>query len=331
MSAEAGSGTNSTGRPLINSISSSGSCSAAGSSGESHSVIVLGVGVSVSVIITIFALSNSLKKDLGQLPVPMKCNLFLLRGYSGEGASDFPGQVRELLDNSYANGIVFVHEAMMDIDFHDSIVFLVDNLCHNSPFGSAISSTYARYPSKGADPMMFLSQPMADLRLKDLVEKTIRHLKYLPGNIKIDLPPSALERLNMDVSVPGYTGPTKIPVTKTGELFDRMTSRKENIVFHAESTGATGLSEINKALYRAEIPKMARKKQLGRFIQVKSFIRKKNQLVEENRAFIKGTPSLFRIRIGPSDKRWESLTKAFPVEKLPKQQEAWRLTVILGA
>jgi hypothetical protein len=266
---------------------------------------------------------TSLKKELNQLPAPMKCNLFLLRGLSAKDSPDFPGQVMELLNNRHSNGIIFVRENLMDKDFHDSIIFFVDNLCHNSPMGSAIASAYARHLSSKADPLVFLSHSLANLRLKHLVDKTISYLKYIPANINIDLPPDTLERMNI------IKADIKFP-EKTGDLLDVMTKHKNKIVFHAEKMGATGLSNINRVLRHAEVPKMAEKKQANRYIQAKSFIQKNDRLVEEKRAFVKGTPSLFRIRIGPPDKRWESITKAFPVEKLPKQKEPWRLTVILG-
>jgi len=266
---------------------------------------------------------SSLQNALEKMPVPLKCNLFIIRGNEGNWSPELRMQMMSVAQMSHCNGFVFLDSRMMDKDFHESLVNFVENFCHNYPVDGALAATYIRYPVANADPLIFLSKPLANLRLKNLVEKTIKVLKELPPGTKIQIPPGALDRMNIKGF--GYIEPEKAE-----NIFEALTEHKSEIRYDAESTGATGLSELNRAIRRAEVPKMEEKKLMQRFIQAQAFLLRKDRFEPDKRAFVVGIPSLVRVRIGPPESGWESMPKAFPVEKLPQQKEAWRLTVVLG-
>ena len=121
---------------------------------------------------------------------------------------------------------------------------------------------------------------------------------------------------------------TKDDLTIPEDVANKLNKYMSAVRFEAESSGALSMAKMSKAINHAE-SKVIDEKQHQRFLQEQVFIKKEGKLIEERRAFQRGIPTLIRVRIGPPNDKWVPLEGSFPEEKLPKDREEWRLTVVL--
>ncbi|MEZ5082473.1 MAG: hypothetical protein R2750_03340 [Bacteroidales bacterium] len=264
---------------------------------------------------------TGLHESIEKLQVPLKCNMIITRGNIDKMAPSNQ-LMMSITQKTRCNGVVFLNSQWMDFDFQDSLVKFVENFSHNFTMDVAIATSFRKQYTPNGNPLVFLSNNLANLRLNDLVEKTITRLRELPRETEIKISPDTLNKMN----IRGYDFVT---FENTGALLETMIKHKSEITYETERTGEA-ISDINSSIGRSKGSKMEEYKKANRFIQTKTFIQKKEGFKHEDRAFVTGVPSRIRVRIGPPDKKWESLLKSFPIEKLPLQKEAWRLTVVLG-
>jgi hypothetical protein len=102
------------------------------------------------------------------------------------------------------------------------------------------------------------------------------------------------------------------------------------MIFIAESTGATGITEINESLEEAEMSPEIEESRQNRYISAQTFVKDKDAFQPTKRAFLLRKPARIKVRIGPPDKDWTSLDTPLDMSKLPEQKEAWKLKVVLS-
>jgi hypothetical protein len=264
--------------------------------------------------------SSQLLKALLETPVPQKTNLFIVRGTLEDDPTAVSKRLAVIAAESRASGFVFVNSSITDEILGQTTNRFIENLSHNQPVDVAVSEAFAKKYS--ADPVIFLSRDIAIFQIEHVLEKTRSRLIRLPKVarpqiasdifIRMGIPP---EKIKYDVGVPGNAAKI-LKVNKKAVQFDR------------ESCGASGTAEMNKAIDRAETQIVDEKRQ-KRSLQEQIYIKKNGEFVEERRAFLKGVPTLIRVRIGLPDKKWVTIKEGFPEEKLPKDRGKWRLTVVL--
>jgi hypothetical protein len=264
---------------------------------------------------------NTLQNSLAELPAPMKCNLFIIRGPSEKQSPDFFRQMEEITSICRANGWIFISETFGDESLANKLNELVDGLCHDVALDFVVSTVFANTKSETPDPIIFLGKKLAMFRLKHMVDKVIKRLSALPRGAKINISSDTRHRLNI---------PESAAFEDAAELRSILEDNKENMIFIAESTGATGITEINKTLEEAEtLPEIEEARQ-NRYISAKTFVKDKDVFKPTKRAFLLNTPARITMRIGPPDKDWTSLGTPVDMSKLPEQEEAWKLKVVLS-
>jgi len=262
-----------------------------------------------------------LLSEIKELPVRMKCNMLIISMPDEDDISTFSHLLDAISSLIRCSGFVFINDSMEGDKFNVALNNLLENLSHNFPMDISINESFSKHASADFDPLIILNNDLAEFRLEKLVDEMIYDLKKMPRKAKIVLPSDITNHFNFDL--PEY------PI-EVGDLAEIISRNKDEMIYKSEEGPATGCSKIKMSMRDTEMPKMAEKKQLKRFIQAKTFIRQSNKFEIEKRAFIVGIPAQVRIRIGPPDAGWESLEKEFPVEKLPKQPHAWNLTVVLS-
>lgn len=268
--------------------------------------------------------TEQLLKQIHDLPVPMKCNLFIIMGKSEDGNPGFHDRIREITSLSHASGLVFCDTGKETPALADILNHIVEELSHNNHIDSAISASFIKSGRSHPDLLVFMSKALADFRLEHQVKKTIRKIQKMPAKATIKVSASTLPRLNIP-----HLGGVISDVSELRNVFG--TKRAfENIDFGSESHAATGLSEINKVLKKAVMPEKVKETRRERYISARTFCLKKDQYVENKKAFLVDVPARANIWIGPPQKGVVRIKTSFPIEKLPPQADAWTLTVVLS-
>lgn len=262
----------------------------------------------------------NLLDDVRNLPVPMKCNLIILRGPAEDHMADFLQNIRELTTLTRSNGLIFCSESMSDYDFSGSLNEIINQLSHNLHLDVCLSRAF-RQPLTPSDPIIFLSDSLAGFRLEQLFDKMMLTVKKMPDEVKLKIQPETLQRLNINV---------KDVVVNPSNLKELLIKGRNDIHFMAESAGATGLAEINKEIQKAEFPLEEEVARRERFISARAYRELEGVFIEEKRALRAGTLSKFIVWIGPHDKGAAQNPGPFPIEKLSSQTEDWGLTVVLA-
>jgi hypothetical protein len=141
-----------------------------------------------------------LKKLLRELPVPMKCNLFIIRGPDDNHSPDFFRQMNEITSISRANGWVFISNTFGDEQLANSLNDLINGLCHDAALDFVVSTIFANTKFVMPDPIIFLGKKLAMFRLKHMVDKVIKRLSALPPKAKINISSDTRHRLNIPES-----------------------------------------------------------------------------------------------------------------------------------
>ncbi len=271
--------------------------------------------------ILLFAGSSSqLLKTLLETPVPQKTNLFIVRGTFEDDLAAMGKRLSAIAAEARASGFVFLNSMVTDEVLGRAVNRFVENLSHNQPVDVAVSEAFAK--SYLTDPVIFLSSDLATFQLEHVLEKIHRRLINLPKAARPQIESNSFLRMGIPVDS------AKIDLTIPENAAKRLKEYKSAVRFDAESSGALGMAKMSKAIDLAET-QVIEEKQQQRFLQEQMFIKREGKFVEERRAFLKGIPTLIRVRIGPLDGEWVTLEKGFPEEELPKDREEWRLTVVL--
>jgi hypothetical protein len=286
-----------------------------------------------------------LLSSLKGLPMRMKCNLFIIRSSAEDNDPEFIDNLQEIANLSYANGFVFCKETLVDADFAEALNGLVRELTHNLQLDEAISKAFYNQNHLNWDPLIFLSKSLADFRIEHQAKITLKNIQMMPGKAILNVPLHTFSRLKLaplSLPVPGGAiskrfkmpslSPPQSPIVKAANLkrFYPGSKGSGRIDFSRESAGATWISEMNKAMQKAKMPENVKDERRERYISARTYRMQEDKFIDEKRAFIAGIQSKIIMRIGPPDPEWFVLTNSFPVEKLPKQKEAWRLTVVLS-
>jgi hypothetical protein len=261
-----------------------------------------------------------LLQTLVDLPGARKCIGIIVRGDLDDGHPAWPQRLAAAAAESRANGFVFLHPGLSDASWAWSLNAFVECLSHDLPVDVCVSRAFS--PSDEAGTVVFLSPEIRDFRVSLLLDTIRGRLADLPKGTKLPLEPDTFDRLTM----PAGDLPHHPLAAAALETFTR---HQKDVTFLAESSGATGMAKISRAIRRAEVPEEARRQRARRFLQQQSLIRRSGRYQPETRAYIRGLPTLARVRIGPPDETWTSLPEAFPEELLPGELDTWRLTVVL--
>jgi hypothetical protein len=264
---------------------------------------------------------SALKKSLKELPVPMKCNLFIIRGPDDNHSPEFFRLMNEITSVSRANGWIYISNTFEDEQLAYKLNDLVNGLCHNEALDFVVSKIFANSGSVMPDPVIFLGKQLAMFRLKHMVDKVIKRLSALPRSAKINVSSDTRHRLNI---------PESAAFEDVAELQSVLEENRENMVFIAESTGATGITEINESLEEAEMSPEIEETRQNRYISAKTFVKDKDAFQPTKRAFLLWKSARINVRIGPPDKEWTSLNTPVDMSKLPEQEEAWKLKVVMS-
>ncbi|HOW54036.1 MAG TPA: hypothetical protein PLR60_05205 [Syntrophorhabdaceae bacterium] len=261
--------------------------------------------------------TRQLLKTLLEMPGSQKTNLVIVRGRLDESISSVNQHLQALSSESQAKGFVFIDPGIADEAVGQALNRFVRNLSHNSSLDLAVSGAFAgSYPT---DPVIFLSRELADFQISRFIKPMSAGFGMLPEKIRIEMQPQVL----MDMNIPAPPG-DDMSVPK--EVARTLAMYRDSVDFGHEYRGARGLKAMSRALDDAH--REAAKEQ-RRFLQEQTYIKKEGELLKEHRAFLKGAPTLIRVRIGPPDEEWIRLEEGFPEEKLPKDRKEWRLSVVL--
>lgn len=261
-----------------------------------------------------------LLRILIDMPGSQKCIGVILRGAMEDDQHALPQRIALVAAESHANGLVFLHAGVSDDTWAQALNVFLESLSHDLPLDRCVSNGFA-LPDQ-TDMLAFLSRELSRFHIGSLLETIGARLKALPQGTRLPVERDAFARMNMP----------------TGRLSDRplaetvlRTFRRHtgHVVFHAESSGALGMARMSEAIDRAELPEEVTQERARRFLQQQSLIRVGRKYRLESRTYLRGVPTLVRVRIGPPDEHWISIPEEFPEERLPEDAESWRLTVVM--
>ncbi len=264
---------------------------------------------------------KALKKSLNELTVPMKCNLIMIRGAEDNHSPDFFRQLNDITLMTRANGWAFISETFGDDSLANMLNDIVDELCHNVALDFVVSTIFANAESENPDPIIFLGKKLAMFRLNHMVDKVIKRLAALPSAAKINVLSDTRHRLNIHESA---------AFEDADDLKSVLEENREKMLFIAESTGATGITELNELLEEVEMTPEVEQSRQNRYISVKTFIKEKGTFQPNRRAFLLNVPARITMRIGPSDENWAYLPTPVDMSRLPEQEDAWKLKVVMS-
>jgi hypothetical protein len=264
--------------------------------------------------------SGQLLKTLLETPVPQKTNLFIVRGTFEDDLAATGQRLSAIAAEGRASGFVLLNPPVTDEVLGRAVNRFVENLSHNQTVDVAVSEAFTKsYP---ADPVIFLSRDLATFQLEHVLEKIHSRLISLPKAARPQIESDCFLRMG----IPADSAKDDLTIPENAAR--RLKEFKSTVRFDAESSGALGIAKMSKAIDLTE-SQIIEEKQQQRFLQEQIFIKKEGKFVEERRAFLKGVPTLIRVRIGPPDEKWPAIDIVFPEEKLPKDLDEWRLTVVL--
>jgi len=291
--------------------------------------------------------TSKLMKAMLDLTVPHKCNLIICQGELEDGSAAGKELLGVISARSRARGYVFLTPGTTAQDLSLALNKFVEHLSHNEPLDQAVCGAFAR--DNKMDPAVFLSRDLADLRIEHLVEQTHIRLKAMEPGTRLDIKPETLNRMGLSAKATGKD------IGDARHLAKVLSTSRNAITYKTESSGATGLAEINEAIKRAKPPQESRKamaarpvrrphrelkhavkKAPQRFLQQRTFIKRGNEFIDERNALRQGVPTLIRVRIGFPDEQWSSLRRGeafaivFPEKMLPQDMDKWRLTVVFA-
>ena len=264
---------------------------------------------------------QQLDQHLKDSPAAEKAYLIFIRGNPGDGDTNFRGHAQQLMAKLKAGGIVWTGNHINDATYTQMINRLVEGLCHNLPLDFVLTANFSYFSADGADPLIMLTPALAGFRLHKVVDQLVRKLSAMPRKTMIEVSEDTFQRLNL---------PEAAPAMPASVIKNMISGNRSKMIYAAESTGATGITEMAKSIKKAEAAPVVADSQNQRYLSAKSFIREKEEFLEERRALLTGKEARIIVRIGPEDKEWAVNKTAVPIEKLPPQKEAWTLTIILS-
>ena len=254
------------------------------------------------------------------LPGSQKSVGIILRGAMEEDQHALPQRLALVAAESHANGFIFLHASVSDDSWAQGLNVFLESLSHDLPLDRCVSNGFA-HPDQ-SDMLAFLSRELSRFRISSLLDTMGARLGALPAGTRLTLEQDTFARMHM---------PTERlsdrPLAET--VLKTFRRHKGDVVFHAESSGALGMARMNDAIDRAELPKEVIQERARRFLQQQSLIRVGRKYRLESKAYLRGLPTLVRVRIGPPDDQWISIPDVFPEERLPEDAESWRLTVVM--
>jgi hypothetical protein len=264
---------------------------------------------------------NELRSVLRRLPARLKCNLIIIRYPHHKSLTAYLKNLKKLAWLTRANGFLFLKSSISDEDYAHYLNFLVEALSHDLPFDHAISMANRYFYPELADSLLFINENLARFRLDQMIDQLIHKMDDMPMSASIDIADETMQKLSLDKG--GFQ-------ESVAEFKTMLEESKDKISYRSESIGATGITEINEALQKAEMNPEVLAPRSNRFISARSFVRSHRRFVEEKRALLVNKPARFLFRVGPPDKAWAQHSTPVPEEKLPEQKEAWRLKVVLS-
>lgn len=290
---------------------------------------------------------DQLLQVLNKLPVPMKCNLFIIKGDFSNQPEAWDKQFNPIAEKCLAGGFIFIRSDISDKNLINGLNRFIETLCDDKTIDIAASDSFKspnnfsyskaiigfKYSFKSSpdfDPLIIFDKRIAGYHLQQLAIKMQKQIQLMPGATKISLPNETIRRIDKTLSRfgPPIENTKNLGVMLLGKSnFESIFSRG---VLDHEYEGAKTLGEINMALDRVIVSEDVQEKSQERFIQAQTFVMRDDKYEKENRAFLLGIKSRIRIRIGAKEKEWISPSIVFPVEKLPIDVESWRLTVVLS-
>ena len=265
-------------------------------------------------------LSQLLKIFLGS-SFHEKTNLIIIQGTFDDDVNLKYQRLISLTEECYASGIIIVDTSVKEDDLELAINRFVENLSHNQPFDIAIFEAFTK--SYSVNPVIFLNRELALFQIQEFIEKLQSKLRKLPKTTRLEIDIESFEKMGIPVD-----DTEKDDLLMSDNAADKLNKYKDIIIYKHEGSGATGMAEMNEAVKSSE-SETVDEKSLSRSLRKQIFINKEGELVKIKRAFFKDIPTLIRISIGPPDKEWDSIDTVFPEEKLPEDQDEWRLTVVL--
>lgn len=261
--------------------------------------------------------TRQLLKTLLEMPGSQKTNLIIVRGRMDNDLASVDQHLQALSSESCAKGFVLIDPGIPDEIAGHALNRFVRNLSHNSSLDLAVSGAFAG--SYQTDPVIFLSRELADFQISRFIKPMSIGFGMLQEKTRIAVRPDMMMDMNIPVSIGDDTSAPK-------KVAEKLAAHRGSIDYGNEYRGARGIKAMSKALDDAQ--REAAKEQ-PRFLQEQTCIKKEGRFFEERRAFLKGVPTLIRVRVGPPDEEWVSLAEGFPDEKLPKDRKEWRLSVVL--
>jgi hypothetical protein len=282
--------------------------------------------------------TRTLLKELLDRHTPIKANVVLLQGGEGDEWGNVNSRLAAILTEVRASGYLLIPSGIKDDDFSFALTALVAEISHALPFDVAATSV-------GRDVIAGFTDKLLEFRLPALAQTYTRRLKSMPTGAEVDLgePRQWQTRGVRGGETRKAAEPPAVPSSAAADDLESIAVRPVSRVaahtvivdaaemeFEHESDGGSDLAKVATAMEGAVIPRRARRQRAARFLQQRSFIRRGREFRDARHGFLVGTLALVRVRIGPMERKWDSLATAFPVDQLPQHLEQWSLTVWLS-
>ncbi len=256
-------------------------------------------------------------------PVQLKVNLFVVRGTFDEDSANLDKLLAAVAAKSHASGFILLDPSLADETLVHALICFVYQLARNLPVNRAVFRAFTE--SYQTDPVIFLDKDIANFQIESVFEKIEgRHRDMRDTASSRREPDSFLGIKSMEVPKENL-GDEKAAIESKPRI--RAKPKKDGIVDQIYRR-ARSMAKKSKKIDHAESQAID-ESQNQRFLQRQILLKKDKKIIEEPKAFLKGVPTLIRVRIGPPDEAWPGIDTAFPDDKLPKSQEEWRLTVVL--
>jgi hypothetical protein len=272
--------------------------------------------------IVYYGSAGALKDSLSVLPVPMKCNLLIIkRDIIDEELNSFETWLR-IGEQCRAAGLVILDSRWDDSQTETFLKALLSDLIGNSQLAAAISSHLKFSIHDNGQSLIFLTEKLAKFRLTKLYDYIIESLDLMSDRVKINIPEKTRSLLKMDAPAEKvFPSALKSTVFKNKEMFSVL----------KEFGKSDALDEWSKSVKMAETVPEIEEPRKKRYISAKTFIRYNDRFQDEKRALLIGIQTKIIVRIGPPEFDWViDPNDPIPEDKLPKQKTAWNLSVVLS-
>ena len=255
-------------------------------------------------------------RELLILPYEVTASLVILIGSNDESWIRTAPLLRAITTETQAGGLL-LWSTISERSLSERINLLIEQLSHNLPLDVALLRAFGQ----NAGIALLSNELFKAAALPNAARKIVQRMVELPASVQFDVPKESVELLKSPSALDAaQTG-------KKGQFMRILTRYAENIAFDHESDGASGLSELHRAVasHRTEYADQAE----HRFIQAQLWRPiLTGYMVRERQHLEVGVNYILKVRVGRPGEDWLASETPFPQEKLDWKRDRYRIQVI---